>query len=436
MNRLIAQKLLDWKNNPHHKPLLIRGARQVGKTFSVLEFGKQYFNGAVHLVDLEKHPDWHVIFEKNLDAERIVSELELLLNVSIRSGTDLLFLDEIQSCPRAIMALRYFHEQLPDLHVIAAGSLLEFALRDISFPVGRLQLLHLHPMAFVEFLEATGKLNLARLLTEPPHSLPEVIHLTLLEELRRYMFIGGMPECVARYADTGRIRDTFSIQLELIHAFRQDFSKYAPHADKQCINTVLTSVARQVGTQIKFARLAEGFSNPTIKKAFLLLSLAQILSRVSSVNPPVIPFGASASESRFKAVMLDIGLMQQICNLPLDTEFYKSDLLSIYEGALAEQFVGQEFKSAGQSELFYWSRDAKSSNAEIDYLLAQNGRVFPVEIKSGHSGRLKSLHLFLQQYSDSPAGYVLSSAPYAELPEQKLIFLPLYYAFSLGSSVL
>jgi len=153
---------------------------------------------------------------------------------------------------------------------------------------------------------------------------------------------------------------------------------------------------------------------------------------VNSVNPPAIPFGVSASESRFKAVLVDIGLMQQLCNLPADTEFNKSDLLSIYEGTMAEQFVGQEFLAAGQTELFYWSRGAKSSTAEVDYLLAKKGRTIPVEVKSGPAGRLKSLHRFLNQYRDSPLGYVLSCAPYTELPQQKLIFLPLYYAYSLA----
>lgn len=431
MDRLITQKLLSWKNRPHRKPLILRGARQVGKTWSVLDFGKRFFDGTVHLVDLEKHPDWHGIFDKNLQASRILSDLEIVLNSSIRQGKDLLFFDEIQSCPRAIMALRYFYEEIPELHVISAGSLLEFAMKDISFPVGRVQTMNMNPMGFVEFLLATGKSKLAELLIIP-QKLSDTIHKTLLEELRLYLFIGGMPECVKRYAETGRIRDAFEVQNELVNTFRQDFSKYTPLVDKQCLNTVLTSIARNTGRQIKYARLADGFTNPTIKKAFNLLSLAQILTKVSSVNPPVIPFGASASESIFKAVLVDIGLMQRLCNLPVDVEFNKPDLLAIYEGAMAEQFVGQEFLLSGKTSLHYWSRKAKSSTAEIDYLLSNNGQTIPVEVKSGPAGRLRSLHLFLDQYQDCQAGYVLSSAPYSELLEQKLVFIPLYYAYALG----
>ena len=433
MDRLIAQKLTAWKDQPHRKPLLLRGARQVGKTWSVMDFGRRYFDGTVHLVDLEKHPDWDAIFARNLDVSRILSELELLLNAPIRPGKDLLFFDEIQSCPRAITALRYFLEELPELHVIAAGSLLAFAMQDISFPVGRVQTMTLQPMGFIEFLQATGQTKLAALL-EVPQVLSETIHQALLEEVRHYMFVGGMPECIQRYVETGRIREAFAVQAELVHTFRQDFAKYAPLADKQCLNAVLVSVARQVGRQLKYARLAEGYSNPTIKKAFTILSLAQLFRKVSAVNPAIIPFGAAASESRFKAILVDIGLMQPLCNLPVDAEFNNPDLLAIYEGAMAEQFVGQELAVAGEDELFYWSRAASSSTAEVDYLLARQGCALPVEVKSGPAGRLKSLHLFLAQYPDSPAGYVLSGAPYARLPEQKLVFLPLYYAYALGLS--
>jgi len=433
MDRIITQKLVHWKNHPHRKPLLLRGARQVGKTWSVVDFGKHHFEGTVHLVDLEKHPDWHGIFDRNLDATRILSELELLLSASIRQGKDLLFFDEIQSCPRAITALRYFYEAFPHLHVIAAGSLLEFAMQDISFPVGRVQTMNMYPMGFVEFLGATGKGNWSDLLVQAPRKLPDTVHQSLLEALRHYLFVGGMPESVQRYVETRRIRDAFGVQRELVNTFCQDFSKYAPRADKHCLNAVFSSVARSVGRQIKYARLAEGYSNPTIKKAFNLLSQAQLFRKVSSVNPPVIPFGASASASKFKAVFVDIGLMQQLCGMPVEMEFGRSDLLAIYDGAMAEQFVGQELLVAGETTLYYWAREAKSSTAEVDYLLAKRGRTVPVEVKSGSAGRLRSLHLFLNQYRDSPVGYVLSGAPYAELPEQQLVFLPLYYAYTLGS---
>lgn len=435
MERIITSKLEEWKNHRHRKPLILRGARQVGKTYSVLDFGNRFFGGRVHLVDLEKHPDWHSVFDRNLDPDRILAELELLLNKSIRPGNDLLFFDEVQSCPRAVMALRYFYEDMPQLHVIAAGSLLEFAMKEIPFPVGRVQTIDMHPMGVTEFLRATGNSKFAELITETPQRLSNPIHQTLLDNTRLYFFIGGMPECVMTYVKTGSIKESFRVQSDLLNTFRQDFSKYAPLADKQCLNLVLTSVAQNVGRQIKYSRLGEGFSNPTLKKAFYTLSHARLFRKVSSVNPPDIPFGASSSESVFKAMMVDIGLMQRLCNIPSDTEFRKRDLLSIHEGAMAEQFVGQEFLVGGVPELYYWSRRAKSSTAEVDYILAQKGRVIPVEVKSGSAGRLRSLHLFMNTFKRSPVGYVFSGAPYSELPDQKLVFLPLYYAHRIAADV-
>ncbi|MBN2356952.1 DUF4143 domain-containing protein [candidate division KSB1 bacterium] len=242
---------------------------------------------------------------------------------------------------------------------------------------------------------------LSEVLVQSPRKLSDTIHHELLELLRTYFFVGGMPECIRKYSETGKIRDAFEVQAELVNTFRQDFSKYAPLADKQCLNTVPISVARNVDRQIKYARLSDGFSNPTIKKALYLLCQARLFSKVSSVNTPVIPFGASASDSKFKVVFLDIGIMQQLCNLPVDSEYNKPDLLSIYEGTMAEQFVGQELMAGGEKELFYWSREAKSSTAELDYLLSRKGKVIPVKVKSGPAGRLKSMHLFLKQVPSS-----------------------------------
>lgn len=428
MERFVIKKLKDWKDQKHRKPLILRGTRQVGKTWSILNLGKNHFNGNVHVIDLEKHPDWHRVFEPNLDVKRILSEFEILLNTKIDPERDLLFFDEIQNCSRALMALRYFYEELPQLHIIAAGSLLGFAFKDISFPVSRAQFLNLHPMSFAEL----GKDKLVDIILSKPIKLSEIIHNMLLDELRKYFFIGGMPECVQYFAETNSIRSVMELQLDLINTFRQDFSKYTPYSNKHCLNQVLSSTVKNVGKQLKYSRLAEDFTNPTIKKAFILLCKAQIIHKVSSTNPGGLPLGASASERIFKSIMVDIGLMQSICGIPVDIEYNKSDLLSIYQGALAEQFVGQEFMAAGHSELFYWSRRAKSSTAEVDFLIESKGKIIPVEVKSSVSGRLKSMHILLREYQNCPVGYVFSCAPYSKLPGQRLIFLPLYYAFQKG----
>lgn len=400
----------------------------MGKTWSIIDFGTKQFD-AVHVVDLEKHLDWHRIFEGKLVVADMLSQLEIFLNARIEPGRHLLFLDEIQSCPRAITALRYFYEDCPELHVIAAGSLLEFALREISFPVGRVQFLEMGPLNFAEFLMAIGKERAAEIALAPPGRQADSVHAMLLDEVRRYMFVGGMPECVATYTETGRMRDSFAVQAELVNAYRDDFAQYTPQVDRWCLNAVLTSVAQSVGQQVKYVNLAEGFSNPTIKKALDLLCLARVVRRVRAASPSGLPLGASASERKFKALVVDIGLMQHLCGMPVEVEYARTDLLAMYQGAMAEQFIGQELVAAGQSELHYWAREARSSSAEVDFLTVVSGQIRPVEVKGGAAGRLRSMHLLLGTYPGCAPGYVFSGAPYAELPEQKLVFIPLYCAY-------
>jgi predicted AAA+ superfamily ATPase len=426
MKRFIDKKLLNWKTSELRKPLILRGARQVGKTYSVLQFGKNHFSGNVHVIDFEKNLDVCPIFENNLNITRILAELELFLNTSITPGEDLLFFDEIQNCPRALMALRYFYEDLPELHVIAAGSLLEFALKAVSFPVGRVQFMEMYPLTFNEFLWATGKEKLVKLLTEPEPTLSETAHRLLLQNVKEYFLVGGMPEAVRVYSETQNYKRVFEIQEQLIDTFRQDFSKYAPFADKRCLNAVLLNTARSVGQRIKYNRLAEGFTSPTIKRAFDLLQMARIVYKIPAASPAGLPLGASANERKFKASFLDIGLMQFISGIKIHEEFNKEDLLAIYNGALAEQFVAQQLIACNKGELYFWAREAKSSSAEVDFLTVSNGQICPIEVKSGKAGRLKSLHLLLKEFPNVPMGYVCSSQPFAELPEQRLKFIPLY----------
>jgi len=432
MKRFITKKLINWKNSRNRKPLLLRGARQVGKTWVVKNFGENHFEGKVHIIDFEKLTNLCNVFEKNLDVQRILSEIELLTSKDIVPGVDLLFFDEIQSCPRALMSLRYFYEDMPELHIIAAGSLLEFTLNDISFPVGRIQHLDMFPMNFAEFLLAQKKEKSVEQIISEPQKLSPIIHQMLLDELRKYFFIGGMPESVFQYIETNKVRSSLEIQKELVTIFKADFSKYGKHSNKLCIDTVLSSVAKNVGNQIKYTKLAEGYSGHTIKKSFELLANAKLLKEVPSTSPEGIPLGANASAKKMKSIFLDVGLMQNICGIPVDIEYNNPNLMAIYNGALAEQFVGQELLSSGNTELFYWSRDAKSSNAEVDYLITKNGEIFPIEVKSGPAGKLKSLHLLLQKHKNISNSYVLSTGEYAYLPEHKITFLPLYYAYWLA----
>ncbi len=402
----------------------------MGKTYSVLEFGRRYFEN-VAFADLERNPDWHKIFAGNLNVPRILAELEIVLNLKITPGKTLLFLDEIQACPRAITALRYFYEEMPSLHLIAAGSLLEFAMGDISFPVGRVQFLHLYPLCFAEYLRATSREEAAEIIRDQPQTIAPAIHHLLIEETRKYFFIGGMPESVQTYCQSGSLRETFRVQEEIIESYRLDFAKYAPRADKHCLNSVLSGAARLAGEQIKYSRLAEGYSNPTLKKAFELLVLAGLVKKIPAVNPRGLPLEAAVYEKIFKALPTDIGLLRYLSGTPPGAEYGKTNLLNIFRGALAVQFVGQELIVSRKGKLYYWARRAKSSSAEVDYVVVVDNQIIPVEVKSGPAGRLKSLHLFLREYPETPRGLVFSSRPYSDKQKvEKIIFLPLYFAFS------
>jgi predicted AAA+ superfamily ATPase len=429
MKRIIERELEEWKESPRRKPLILRGLRQVGKTWSVKAFGSRYFEETV-VVDLEKNPAWRAVFEGNLNVHRILVDLEILTGKKIRPGNTLLFIDEIQASPRAIAALRYFYEEMPDLHVIAAGSLLEFALKDIPIPVGRVQFMRMYPLCFAEYLEAVGNAEAASIVLSPPGPLSRTVHDYLLEELRKYFFVGGMPESVKAYVDTGSLRESFAVHRELVETYRMDFAKYAPHADKLCLNSVFTTLSRNVGRQIKYAHLAEGYSNPTLKKAFELLCLAGVVHRIPSVNPAGLPLGVTASPGIFKVIMADIGLMQSLSGMSVELEYAQADLLQVYRGAMAEQFVGQEMLIAQQGGLYYWDRQGRNSMAEVDFLAVRKGVVHPVEVKSSASGSLKSLHLFLKSYADSGNGMVFSTRQYAELPDKRISFIPLYFAMS------
>lgn len=429
MQRFIEVQLKRWKDGARRKPLILRGARQVGKTWSVKEFGKSSFESQL-VVDLERNPQLRKLFDGDLSAARICSDLEVLLRQKITPGKTLLFIDEIQACPRAITALRYFYEEMPELHVIAAGSLLEFALKDASFPVGRIQFLNLYPLCFAEYLEAIGNGPAAAAVLGNPASITPAVHELLREELKRYLFVGGMPAVVKAYTESGSLQAAFEVQAEIAESYRLDFAKYTPQVDRYCLDSVFTSLAQSVGQQIKYARLGVGYANPTLKKAFEALCLAHVARKVPAVDPSGLPLGESASAKVFKALMLDVGLMRHLSGMPDDIEYARDDLLAIYRGALAEQFVGQEMLVSQNNNLYYWSRQAKSSAAEVDYLAVMAGRIHPVEVKSGASGSLRSLHLFLSTYPECGKALVFSDRPYADLPEQKITFLPLYAAFA------
>jgi hypothetical protein len=430
MKRLAEKKLLQWKDSSRRKPLILRGARQVGKTWLVEKVLSKQFERFV-VVDLETRRDLHRYFDRNLEPHEILKGIEFATG-RIIPGKTLLFFDEIQACPRAIMALRYFYEKMPQLHVAAAGSMLEFAFGEISIPVGRIAYMNVYPMTFYEYLLALGKESMAELTLGPQDDVDPLLVQDILRELKHYFFVGGMPEAVKTYRDTDSFVEVFKTQDEILDSYRDDFSKYTPRVDVTCIDEVFLNVAKSTGDQLKYTHLCVNHSYQTNHKAFDLLVKARVLHKIPSCDPSGLPLGASANHKKFKSCMLDIGLLQRLCQVPVDIEIAQENLLSIYRGRLAEQFVGQELLAWHSKELYYWARDAKSSNAEVDYLTVRKGKIYPVEVKSGAGGSLKSLHLILKEYPNCAQGLVLYSGPWRKLSEQKLTFLPLYATPSLG----
>ncbi len=430
MKRLAEKEVIKWKNSPRRKPLIIRGARQVGKTWLAENVLANSFDSFVK-IDLEKRRDLHVHFAGNLEPRAILNHLELVTS-RIISGKTLLFFDEIQACPRAITALRYFYEQIPELHVVAAGSLLEFAFGEISVPVGRLQYLHLHPMTFYEYLLAIGKEPMADYSLTPPKRVAPSIQKMILGEIRNYFFVGGMPECVKTWRDSGSMIETFQVQSEILESYRDDFSKYKPRIDTACLDAVFLNTAKCVGEQLKYTRLNSGHSGQMNRKAFDLLNKAQVVQKIPSCDPSGLPLGATVNQKKFKASLMDIGILQRICQVPAELELQQDNMLAMYRGKLAEQFVAQELLAWHSSELYYWARDARGSNAEVDYLAVNESKIYPVEVKSGAGGSLRSLHLMLEKYPNCPYGLVLYDGIYKMRSEQKIMFLPLYSVAVIG----
>jgi uncharacterized protein len=429
MIRNIAHSLEKWAEKKEHKPLLIRGARQIGKSWSVRNLGKTYFRNNYIELNLEKTPSLHAIFKQDFVVSRIIQELELVLNVTIVPGKTLVFIDEIQECPEAILALRYFYEDMPQLHLIAAGSLLEFVLTDISFPVGRIEQLAMYPMTFVEFLWATGKSKLAELILQKPKIQSELVNQEIKAALQKYFIVGGMPECINTFVKTNSFTAVQAVQADLLFTYQQDFHKYKPAVDTDCINDVLQNTVQKVGQQIVYTKLSDRFTMPTIKKAFEALTNARLLHKVKNVSVAGLPLTSAGKQ--FKAVFLDIGLLVKFSGMNIAQEMKTDTLLGMFKGALAEQFVGQEL-IALQNELNYWARTEKNSTAEVDYVIANEGSILPIEVKSSAKGALRSLHVLLKNYPNITKAYIFSEAPLGTIDQFN--FVPIAYVSAMLSN--
>ena len=423
MHRDITQNLVNWAKKSSRKPLIINGARQIGKSWVVRQLGENQFKGNFIEINFEKKPQLMAIFELDLDVKRIVQEIEIEFSTTCTAKT-LLFFDEIQICPKAIMSLRYFFEDMPNVPVIAAGSLLEFQLQNIPFPVGRIEKLDMHPMTFNEFLLAQGNNILVQKLAEPIQEFTATIENKIYQELMNYFWVGGMPECVQHFASHKNYTDVRKIQQDLMYAYSQDFAKYQPIVNKDCLTDILTKIPSHVGNQIIFTKLSERFTGPTIKKGVEVLSMAKLIKPIENVSIASLPF--SVSGKQFKLLFLDIGLLLAMGNVSYQNLFGQQNLNTLFSGSWAEQFVGQHLICNHSSNLKYWARTNKNSKAEVDYVIENNGEIIPIEVKFGVCGKLRSLHLLLSENPHINKALVFSKAKIGI--HEKIQFLPIYYA--------
>ncbi len=401
MDRKQLNYLDNWITKPNRKPLILRGARQVGKSTLVRMFAQQQ-NYPLAEINLERYPDLATAFKRN-DPTSLLNLFETLPNIDPISSDSLLFLDEIQAVPEAIPALRYFYEDMNQLAVIAAGSLLEFALSDHSFsmPVGRVEYLHMGPMTFTEFLNALDETKLASIINtfNIGDDIDPLIHNRMLDLLRIYFFVGGMPEAVNTYAHRKRLKDVSEVHNAIIETYREDFPKYIGSRNLPRIQHVFNFAARNVGIKVKYSQFSNQDKSATIKKDIELLCMARVLSKVTHSHCSGLPLQADIEEKIYKLIFLDIGLMNAICGLDWNTISQMRDATLINEGVIAEQFVGQHLQdilsATANRQLTYWLREGRSTNAEVDYVVALHGQIIPIEIKAGATGSLKSLHQFI-----------------------------------------
>lgn len=424
MHREKINDLLVWKDKSNRKPLILNGARQVGKSWLVKHFGETHFEGNVVLVNFEKSKNLHTIFKANFDVKRIILELGLALNTTIEAGKDLLFFDEIQACAEALGSLRYFYEDMPDLHLIAAGSLLDFEFRNQPFPVGRVETLNLYPMTFYEFLKARDKESLSALLKMPLTDLPNGVEQYFEEDFNLYLIVGGMPECVKYFTETNDLQGIKNIQDDLLYTYEQDFKKYQPSINTDCLIDVLDNATKFMGNQIIYTKLSERFTSPTIKKGVDLLRTARLLHSVQNVSVNGLPLTASGKQ--FKLFFLDVGLLLRKSNLEYQNLYIKRELTAAFQGMLAEQFVAQQLIAQTDQQVFYWARTESGASSEIDFVMVQEGKIIPIEVKSGKSGSLKSLHYLLDKYPNIEKAIVFSQAKSGV--NDKIQFVPIYFA--------
>ena len=423
MKRNAIKELYEWKENNGRKPLVILGARQVGKTWLMKEFGKEAYKKCAY-VNFEDNDDLRGLFEHDFDIQRIIANLQWATDVTIDEDT-LIILDEIQEAPRGITALKYFQEKAPQYHVIAAGSLLGIAMhKNDSFPVGKVDFMHLYPLSFYEFLNAIGEKKMVDLLQAKDWTMLTMVRAKFEERLRQYYFVGGMPAAVLAFVNDGDLNKVRTIQKSIIEAYERDFSKHAPAIEVPRIRMVWHSIPSQLSKENRkfiYGMIKEGARAKDFELAIEWLKDAGLIYKINRCKKAQLPLAAYEDFSAFKMFLSDIGLMGVMSNIPVQSLLNGNMLFSDFKGALTEQFVLQQMKTNQSLSIYYWSAD--NSRGEIDFLVQQEEKVIPIEVKAEENLQAKSLRMFVER-NPGLKGCRFSMSPYRE--QDWLVNYPLY----------
>ena len=429
MKRDLYKSLLHWKNATNRKPLILQGARQVGKTWLMKEFGKNEFEQVVYL-NFESSERLKSLFVPDFDIKRILSIIEIEVNHKIQPDQTLLIFDEMQEAEKGLTALKYFCEQAPEYYLVAAGSLLGVSLqKNTSFPVGKVDFLRMYPLSFFEFLENSGQNLLKEHLEAQNWQVIEVFHDKLVDLLRLYYFIGGMPEAVNSYINHNDLREVRAIQEKILIGYENDFAKYAPIEVVPKIRLVWHTLISQLAKENRkfiYGQIKKGARAKDFETAINWLSDAGMVLKVSLVEKPAIPLNAYTDIDVFKLFLLDIGLLNALAKVDPKILLEKNNILIEFKGALTEQFVAQQLKIS--HELYYWT--ATNATAEIDFLIQSQNGIIPIEVKAEENLKSKSLKVFVEKYKPGTA-IRCSMSPFRE--QDWMTNVPLYGVSTIGS---
>ena len=422
MKRILMDKLILWKGNPARKPLILQGVRQCGKTYLLKEFGALHYDD-IFYCKFDEDKGLADFFEPNLDPRRIIKDLSLFRGKDIKPQTTLIVFDEVQSCGKALTALKYFYEEAPEYHIIAAGSLLGVAIpKGTSFPVGKVEFLTLFPMNFYEFLLAQNEM-LAKELEKSmfDDSVWQSFRTQLEEKYCDFQIVGGMPEAVQSWIDNSSIESVEKIQTQIIKSYENDFAKYAPIQYFPKLSAIWSAVPSQLAKENRkfiFSQVKKSWRAKDLEDALEWLIRAGLVYKVENIEKPYLPLSSYANHTFFKLYLSDIGLLRRLANLPASVLLDKSDNYKEFKGAMAENFVCCELKRIYEESLYYWTADG-SGRAEVDFIVQDDADIIPVEVKAGTASRARSLVQYCEKYE--PKISVLTS-----MDNNKTSILPLY----------